>query len=565
MKEPLEQFLKKKPIVELMEEMLGLLRGNCRFYDKETEFLIRYYVKELGRRLHLSGEEVRSFSQIFKECAWDGYVLKSELADSSQKNLTGASALYITMQQLEMKGLVIRKHAMGGKVSYSIPASVSRDIFNNCTPEIHTGSLDAYTLADRITDLIHRSDHDSIFFEDEYQMLCGLIDRTKELAFSRRFNSWKLTKEEGLFVAYMYAMTLLEDPVIPTDYAINRVFGNSSRGKSILKSIQEKKGNLFDLKIVCHADEEFETGNRIMFTEEIFSHLFEESEKLRLRKSSSKNRVMPLIKAENIHTKPLHYNQKEENDILQLAQCLEEVNYRRISAELERVGQTSGVTVMLYGPPGTGKTETVMQLARRTGRDILKIDIATLRDKYVGESEKQIKRIFDHYREQLRESKITPILLMNEADGIISSRTRQILHSTDQMHNAMQNIFLEELECFKGILIATTNFTDKLDPAFERRFLYKLKMDAPSQLVRMKIITDRIHHLSDEETSKLAERYQLSGGQLDNISRKITTSKLLTGNYPSFEEIENYFQSERLERPGMKKIIGFQSGKENFD
>jgi SpoVK/Ycf46/Vps4 family AAA+-type ATPase len=543
-----------------MEEMLGLLNGNCRFYDKETEFLIRYYVKELGRRLHLSGEEVRSFSQIFKECAWDGYVLKSELADSSQKNLTGAGALYITMQQLEMKGLVTRKNSISGKVSYSIPTTVSRDVYNNCTPEIHTGLLDAYSLADRITDLIHRSDNDSVCFEDVYQMLIGLIVRNPELAFCSRFNSWTLTKEESLFVAYIYAITLMDHPIIHTDYAISRVFGNSGRGKSLLKSIQEKRGNLFDLKIICHADEEFETGNRIMFTEESYSHLFEESEKQRLRKSTSKNRVMPLIKVENIPAKPLHYNQKEEKDIQQLEQCFEEKNYRRISTELEEMGQTSGITVMLYGPPGTGKTETVMQLARSTGRDILKIDIATLRDKYVGESEKQIKRIFDQYREQLRDSKPVPILLMNEADGIISSRTKQVLHSTDQMHNAMQNIFLEELERFKGILIATTNFTDKLDPAFERRFLYKLKMEAPSQLVRMRIITDRIHHLNNEQASHLAEQYQLSGGQLDNISRKITTSKLLNGKYPSFEEIKEHFKSERLERKEIKKIIGFQSG-----
>lgn len=549
----------------MIDDLIGLEKDNVLLSGHDQEYLKKIYVKELGRRLHLSGLEARAFAQIFKGCSWDGYVVKTELASFWKNDLSTAGTLFNTLQLLETKGLITRKNGVSGKTSYNVPPGVSRDIYNNCAPTAHTALLDAYGLADRISELIQSTDHEHLSFDDGYHMICGLIERHQAMPFCRSFTSWCLKKEEAMFLAYMYAITLLESPIIHTEYAVNKVLGHSGRSKAFLKMIQQKNGTLFQRHIIRHADEEFETGNRIMFTDECLRLLFEENELAQMKTNSVKSTILPLIKTSSITPKKLHYNAGEEKNILQISQCLQEHHYQRICAELQSTGHHPGITVLLYGPPGTGKTETVLQLARQSGRDIFKVDIATLRDKYVGESEKQVKRIFEQYQQQLRSASTAPILLMNEADGIISTRTRQITQSTDQMHNAMQNIFLEELERFRGILIATTNFADKLDHAFERRFLYKLKLGTPEAEIRTQIILDRIQHLEHEQARHLAMHYSLSGGQLDNISRKIITAKLLEGHYPSFEEIENFFRAERLQENNIKRVTGFHAGQKNSD
>ncbi|MBQ1722480.1 MAG: AAA family ATPase, partial [Muribaculaceae bacterium] len=87
---------------------------------------------------------------------------------------------------------------------------------------------------------------------------------------------------------------------------------------------------------------------------------------------------------------------------------------------------------MFYGGPGTGKTETAYQLARATQRDILMVNVPEIKDKWVGESEKNVKSIFDQYRALAQKSKLTPILLFNEADSLFSKRLNNVERSVDQ-------------------------------------------------------------------------------------------------------------------------------------
>jgi SpoVK/Ycf46/Vps4 family AAA+-type ATPase len=106
---------------------------------------------------------------------------------------------------------------------------------------------------------------------------------------------------------------------------------------------------------------------------------------------------------------------------------------------------------------------------------------------YVGESEKNVRKIFDTYRDLTRQTKTEPILLLNEADQFLSSRSSGVGSSADQMHNQMQNIFLEQIEKFEGILIATTNLLENIDTAFSRRFNYKIEFKKPNISQRKKL------------------------------------------------------------------------------
>ena len=102
-----------------------------------------------------------------------------------------------------------------------------------------------------------------------------------------------------------------------------------------------------------------------------------------------------MIRVADIKPRSLFYSNEITNSIDDLARLLEEKNYNDIRARLQEQGFRCGFACLFYGAPGTGKTETVMQLARRTGRDIMQVNISEMKSKWVGESEKNVKALFD--------------------------------------------------------------------------------------------------------------------------------------------------------------------------
>ena len=203
-----------------------------------------------------------------------------------------------------------------------------------------------------------------------------------------------------------------------------------------------------------------------------------------------------------------------------------------------------GFNIIFYGGPGTGKTETVMQLAKKTGRDILYIDMSKIKSKWVGDSEKAIKGVFTTYKRLCKGKSIKPILFFNEADAIFGKRMENVDSSADQMLNSMQNIILQEMESIEGIMICTTNLHSNLDPAFERRFLYKVELKNPDDEVRAKIWKSMMKGMNDEDYATLAQRYSFSGGQIENVVRKSTVDYILSGDKTSLETICKFCDEE---------------------
>ena len=261
-----------------------------------------------------------------------------------------------------------------------------------------------------------------------------------------------------------------------------------------------------------------------------------------------------------IKEKSLFFNTSEQEQIDRLTSLLSTENLPSIQQRLEEQGMRKGFACLFYGAPGTGKTETVLQIARQTGRDLMQVDIAGLRDKWVGESEKNIKEVFARYRRLCQNSEVMPILFFNEADAIINKRTENVEHSVDKMDNAMQNIILQEIEDLEGILIATTNLTDNLDSAFERRFIFKIEFHKPNTMVKSLIWRSMLKDLSDEDAQQLAAHFDFSGGQIENIARKRTVDYILSGQYASLEEIEKYCRAELLDNKKERHhIAGFSA------
>ena len=264
----------------------------------------------------------------------------------------------------------------------------------------------------------------------------------------------------------------------------------------------------------------------------------------------------------SIKEKVLFYNETEQQQIDRLTSLLSTDNFPNIQKRLEEEGMRKGFACLFYGGPGTGKTETVLQIARQTGRNLMQIDIAGMRDKYVGESEKNIKAVFQHYRNLCRNSKVKPILFFNEADGIFGKRTTFGGHnpSVEKMDNAMQNIILQEIEDLDGILIATTNLTDNLDSAFERRFIFKIEFHKPNTEVKSKIWRSMLKDLTPEDAHELASHFDFSGGQIENIARKRTVDYILSGKYATLSQLESYCRAEQLDNKKERHhIAGFSA------
>lgn len=265
-----------------------------------------------------------------------------------------------------------------------------------------------------------------------------------------------------------------------------------------------------------------------------------------------------MLSFESIKPKQLFYNDKERKLVEELAALLDEKNFQGIRDRLKETNFRSGFACLFYGAPGTGKTETVLQIARKTGRDLIQVNISEIKSMWVGESEKNIKGIFDDYRKMVKQSAKTPILLFNEADAIIGKRMVGAEKAVDKLENNIQNIILQEIEQLDGILIATTNLAENMDKAFERRFLYKVKFEKPDLHGRLQIWQTMIPSLNDADASFLAARFDFSGGEIENIARHYTIQSILHGKPADMlKSLVGYCDSERLEGRTPKRKVGF--------
>ena len=269
-----------------------------------------------------------------------------------------------------------------------------------------------------------------------------------------------------------------------------------------------------------------------------------------------------VIKPADIQEHKMFYNKDNLTQIERLYNILDENNFERIRNQLSTKGMRKGVAIVLYGGPGTGKSETVMQLAKKTGRGIFLVDISDTKSCWYGESEKKIKELFDNYKKICKRfesegNKNIPILLFNEADAVLSHRRDVKDSNIAQTENAIQNIILNEMDNFTGIMIATTNLIENLDPAFERRFLFKLQLQNPTTETKKALWRDKLKFLTETQAQKLAAEYSFSGGQIENVSRKVCMEEIISGQKPGFEFVTQACKEELFLHEGEGKQVGF--------
>ncbi|MBT9558526.1 MAG: ATP-binding protein, partial [Myxococcales bacterium] len=174
-----------------------------------------------------------------------------------------------------------------------------------------------------------------------------------------------------------------------------------------------------------------------------------------------------------------------------------------------------GIAVLFDGPPGTGKTLCAEIIAGEFGRPLYRVNLPEVVSKYVGETEKHIRAIF----QQARISHA--MLLFDEADSLFGSRMAETKSATDRYANLEVNLLLQEIERFPGVCILTTNFFGSLDKAIVRRLQYRVTFEEPDADQRRRIfetLTPPEAPLADDVDFRLlGQEFELTGGMIKNV------------------------------------------------
>lgn len=238
------------------------------------------------------------------------------------------------------------------------------------------------------------------------------------------------------------------------------------------------------------------------------------------------SKVTNVILAKNIVEKKLFFSEASQVEVDNLRKVLSEDGFKRAEGIMKRQHRNPAIQSLFWGPPGTGKTEVIKQIARETGRDLLLFDAAKVTASAWGAAEKNYRALFLGYNYLAALCTKAPILLLNECDQLLAKRLSTMERAIDRCENTVSNIILQGFEDMSGILLATTNLATNLDSAFDRRFLFKTELTKPDAKARKCIWQSLVPELSESEAKTLADRFEMTGGQISNVVTKRDLAEL---------------------------------------
>ncbi len=460
------------------------------------------------------------------------------------------------------KGLILcAKHTACSywSQSFTLSAGVIQAVKYNkkFTPENYN-DMQPQNIIEMIEKLLDDCDEGRILYHQMVDCLEKLIANAQNVEFCNNVRDLGLSHADlVLFLIGIVRLVTKDENFITTlDY---EDIIPSMHQRLIIRQFKCKENALYTAGLMEATDDDFDTYRLTKKAKEEYLKEFDlvnDAEEPSHSDEDSTDTESEKDKASTVE-KRLFYNPEEKEQIDRLSVLLSKGTFGKVQIRMRDAGMRPGFACLFYGAPGTGKTETVLQLARATGREIMQVNVATLRNMYVGESEKNTQKVFDDYKEKLKNSDMAPILLFNEADGIFGRRRTGINDSVNQMENTIQNIILQNMETFEGILIATTNLTDNFDKAFERRFLYKILFTKPKAETRKQIWMSTLPNLAPDDAATLAAQYDFTGAMIENVAKRVTIDEILYDSPMTFDSIKRLCDEEHIKKPASIKKLSF--------
>lgn len=537
----------KLSFMALVDKTIDLIEGQVVFVTKEA----KPYIAELSSRLGICNQKVALLVCIISQCD-DTRIRMRDIAYFFRVRITKIVDKVDDLDDLVRLGFIKRRINSDGENSFRISPVVLKNLRNGILPEkVNIDNLTPKEWIELVGMKLEDRKNNEITDDELSEWLEELVDHNPHLLMVQHIKNYKLTGSELVLFLVMACnfINSHDDRQMRSDID-DYMSGNRLRSHII--GLEEGSHSLMKLGLVefacCDGKVEPNAWKLTNKTKlEVFSEL-----NLKICTNVRTN----LTRHKDIKEKRMFYNKKVTRQVEGLQSLLDNDKMKRVLDKMVEKGMRRGFTCLFYGGPGTGKTETALQLARLTKRDIMMVDIPTIRSKWVGETEQNIKSLFDRYRMAVKSSpENAPILFFNEADAVLNTRNEGGTNAVDKMENAMQNIILQEMEDLEGIMIATTNLTGNLDGAFERRFLYKIEFDKPTPKESKRIWKAMLPDLTDDQSLELARRFNFSGGQIENIVRKrIIDDILKCRDFLDFDSIIENCTTELLNNKQGKKI-----------
>lgn len=360
-------------------------------------------------------------------------------------------------------------------------------------PPRRKADIDCFQLLDLVAELYDQRSDGFFDTEELVSEVQEILSECNKLPFVRKILNCKLPGIEQIFLLLTCQQFVQGYQSVDLVRLLKTLFIETQKQLHQRKEWINNKTKLQQLNLVeLEGEGDFRNDRAIQLTQK-GQELFGDDRKLLIEQDQPKSK--DIILSSSIVEQKLFFNEREQGELSFLTNLLQPDNYNEVVGRLKSNRMKGNFTILFSGHAGTGKTESVYQISRITGRDIKMVDTSKTKSKWYGESEKLIAGIFSSYRKLVESSKLTPILLFNEADGIFSSRQTGEESSVRQTENAIQTCLLQAMEDFEGICICTTNLPLNLKE-FERRFLYKITFDKPDSGTRFKILRDKISFLT---------------------------------------------------------------------
>lgn len=528
-------------IVELAED--SNLDGD--FFEKAST-----HVKYASRKLKLTAMQVVLLA-MFVDRSEDSRIMISEIARYAGCRTTKILRLSDDIDILESMHY-LRASRSRKSLSYRVPGAVLKSLRKN-QPYIHEAEpvFDTQTFFDRFDKLMNEKDDDELTHDSLMEQTMDMLEEIKDTTFAKELRRCNFGDEDTLLFIFMAHLFVENNDDNIGFHDIDDIFDDNEIPSWVKREFRARDSELFEKELIENVNEDgMARSDAFKLTDKAKDELLCELNLNNVGKSDK-----GLVKADTLSEKKLIYNASERDQITELSSILSDSRFKEVQSRLRSAGMRPGFCCIFYGAPGTGKTETVYQIARQTGRDIMRVDVDKIKSCWVGESEKNIKALFDRYRNICKNTKLAPILLFNEADAVLGVRMEGASRAVDKMENSIQNIILQEMETLEGIMIATTNLTTNLDKAFERRFLYKIRFDKPTLEFRTRIWQTMLSGISDDDARVLASHFDLSGGEIENIARKHSVNAILSGKEAiDIQEIITTCKQERISQNNRPKI-----------